>query len=41
MAAHVLTWSAHRRHVVLEAMQRHGVDVEHSDPLAWERAGRK
>lgn len=40
MAAHVLTWSAHRRHLVLEALQRHGVDVEHSDPLAWERRER-
>lgn len=38
MAAHVLTWSAHRRHIVLEALQRNGVDVDYSDPLAWERA---
>jgi hypothetical protein len=41
MAAHVLTWSAHRRHVVLEALQRHGVDVADSDPLAWERSAQK
>ncbi|HKD93348.1 MAG TPA: helix-turn-helix domain-containing protein [Gaiellaceae bacterium] len=40
MAAHVLTHSAHRRNVVLEALQRHGVVVEHSDPLGWERAER-
>src|SRR5436309_2883853 len=40
MAAHVLTWSAHRRHVVLEALERHGVEVEHSDPLGWERRER-
>jgi AraC family transcriptional regulator len=41
MAAHVLTWSAHRRHVVLEALQRHGVEVEYADPLGWERLERK
>jgi AraC family transcriptional regulator len=41
MAAHVLTWSAHRRHVLLEALQRHGVDVADSDPLAWERSAQK
>ena len=38
MAAHVLTHSAHRRNVVLETLQRHGIDVEHSDPLGWERS---
>jgi hypothetical protein len=32
-----LTHSAYRRNVVLEELQRHGVDVEHSDPLGWER----
>jgi len=37
MAAHVLTHSAYRRNVVLEALQRHGIEVEHSDPLGWER----
>lgn len=41
MVAHVLTHSAHRRNVVLEALQRHGVDVADSDPLAWERAEQK
>lgn len=41
MAAHVLTWSAHRRHVVLEALQQRGVEVEHYDPLGWERLERK
>lgn len=41
MAAHVVTWSAHRRHIVLEALQRHGVAVEHADPLDWERLERK
>ena len=40
IAAHVLTWSAYRRNVVLEALQREGVDVAHSDPLGWERAER-
>jgi AraC family transcriptional regulator len=40
MAAHVLTHSAYRRNVVLEALQRHGVEVEDSDPLAWERRER-
>jgi AraC-like DNA-binding protein len=37
MAAHVLTWSAHRRHLVLSALRRSGVEVEGADPLAWER----
>jgi AraC family transcriptional regulator len=41
MAAHVLTHSAYRRYVVLEALQRHGVDVEHADPLGWERREQK
>jgi AraC family transcriptional regulator len=41
MAAHVLTHSAYRRNVVLEALQRHGVEVEHSDPLGWERIEQK
>ena len=41
MAAHVLTWSAYRRHLVLEALRRHGVEVEDSDPLAWERSKQK
>jgi len=41
MAAHVITRSAHRRAVVLEALQRHGVDVVDSDPLGWERAEQK
>lgn len=40
MAAHVLTHSAYRRNVVLEALQRHGIAVEHSDPLGWERSER-
>lgn len=40
MAAHVLTHSAYRRNVVLETLQLHGVDVEHSDPLGWERSER-
>jgi AraC-like DNA-binding protein len=40
MAAHVLTHCAYRRNVVLEALQRHGIEVEHSDPLGWERAER-
>jgi AraC family transcriptional regulator len=38
MAAHVLTWSAYRRKVVLDALRRHGVEVEHADPLGWERS---
>jgi len=37
MAAHVLTWSAHRRALVLAALERHGVVVADADPLAWER----
>jgi AraC family transcriptional regulator len=41
MTAHVLTWSAHRRQVVLEALPRHGISVAHSDPLAWERVEQK
>lgn len=40
MAAHVLTHSAYRRDVVLQALQRHGLDVEHADPLGWERSER-
>jgi AraC family transcriptional regulator len=38
MAAHVLTWSAHRRHLVLAALDRHAIAVADADPLAWERA---
>jgi len=41
MAAHVITRSAHRRAVVLEALQRHGLEVADSDPLGWERAEQK
>ena len=34
------TYGGMAAHVVLEALQRHGVEVEHSDPLGWERAER-
>jgi AraC family transcriptional regulator len=30
--------SAHRRHLVLAALDRHGIAVADADPLAWERA---
>lgn len=34
--AHVLTWDAHRRHVLTGVLRQRGVDVS-PDPLAWER----
>jgi AraC family transcriptional regulator len=40
IAAHVLTWSAHRRHLVLDALAARGVEVAGADPLAWERLDR-
>lgn len=38
MVAHVLTWSAHRRHLVAAALTKRGIDAPEVDPLAWERA---
>lgn len=38
MAAHVLTWSAHRGQLVLAALARAGVAVADTDPLGWERS---
>jgi AraC-like DNA-binding protein len=38
MVAHVLTWSAHRRHVVISALRALGADdVGSGDPIEWER----
>ena len=37
MLAHVLTWSAHRRQVIVGALRNVGVDVGNGDPLEWER----
>lgn len=38
MAAHVLTWSAYRRQLVLSELRRRGVEVDGADPLEWERS---
>jgi AraC family transcriptional regulator len=39
MVAHVLTWSAHRRHVLIGALRAAGaVCVGTGDPIEWERA---
>jgi AraC family transcriptional regulator len=37
MVAHVLTWSAHRRQVIVGALRKLGADVGSGDPLEWER----
>jgi len=37
MVAHVLTWSAHRRHVLIGALQTLGAGVGSGDPLEWEQ----
>jgi AraC family transcriptional regulator len=37
MVAHVLTWSAHRRYVLIGALHRLGADVGSGDPIEWER----
>ena len=38
MIAHVLTWSAHRRHVLIGALHALGAeDVGTGDPIEWER----
>lgn len=38
MVAHVLSWSAHRRHVAVGALLALGAtDVPSADPIAWER----
>jgi AraC-like DNA-binding protein len=38
MVAHVLTWSAHRRHVAIGALRALGAeDVGSGDPIEWER----
>jgi AraC family transcriptional regulator len=38
--AHVLSWGAHRRHIVASALRERGVDVVSPDPIAWERRAR-
>ena len=39
MVAHVLTWSAHRRHVLIGALRALGApEVGSGDPLEWERS---
>ena len=38
MVAHVLTWSAHRRHVTIGALRALGAEcVGSGDPIEWER----
>jgi len=38
MVAHVLTWSAHRRHVLIGALRSLGAaDTGSGDPIEWER----
>jgi AraC family transcriptional regulator len=37
MATHVVTWTAHRRRLVLDALVARGIEVEDADPLEWER----
>ncbi|HEX9416442.1 MAG TPA: AraC family transcriptional regulator [Gaiellaceae bacterium] len=37
MVAHVLTWSAHRRQVIVGALRNLGADVGTGDPIEWER----
>jgi AraC-like DNA-binding protein len=37
MVAHVLTWSAHRRQVLVGAFRNLGADVGTGDPIEWER----
>jgi hypothetical protein len=38
VVAHVLTFSAHRRQVLIGALEELGVDgVEPGDPIEWER----
>jgi AraC family transcriptional regulator len=37
MVAHVLTWSAHRRHVLIGALNALGAEVGSGDPLEWEQ----
>jgi hypothetical protein len=36
-AAHVLTWSAHRRAVAVGALRSLGAEVAGPDPIEWER----
>lgn len=37
MVAHVLTWSAHRRQVIVGALRNFGADVGTGDPIEWKR----
>ena len=37
MVAHVFTWSAHRRQVVVGALRKLGANVGSGDPFEWER----
>lgn len=36
MVAHVVTWTAHRRHLVIDGLKARGIEVADYDPLAWE-----
>ncbi|MGU3584863.1 helix-turn-helix transcriptional regulator [Rhodococcus sp. C26F] len=38
VVAHVLTFAAHRRQLVRHMMRSAGVDVDHGDPLDWNRS---
>jgi AraC family transcriptional regulator len=37
MVAHVLTWSAHRRQVIVGALRNRGADVGSGDRIEWQR----
>jgi len=36
MLAHVLTWTAHRRMLLVAALRTHEAEIPHSDPISWE-----
>lgn len=38
VVAHVLTFAAHRRQLVRHMMRAAGLDVDHGDPLDWNRS---
>ena len=40
VVAHVLTYAAHRRHLVRRMLTAAGHDVDHGDPIMWLRARR-
>ncbi|MGH2970818.1 MAG: DinB family protein [Gaiellaceae bacterium] len=38
MVSHVVEWTAHRRRLVVDALESRGVEVAGADPLEWERS---